>query len=144
MALESIKRAAVAASTPQLNRGSQDANTRKVESRQQVVSIADYADSQTTVNGGLAANNEDAENNQDPNAEQQRKLKAAIQHANSQIKHSGRTNCEFSYNDEIHRISIKVIDSETKEVIREIPAEETLKMVEKIYELAGILVDERR
>ena len=143
MALESIKRAAVAASTPQINRGSQDTNTRKVESRQQVVSLADYADSQATVNGGLAANNEDAEN-QDPNAEQQRKLKAAIQHANSQIKHSGRTNCEFSYNDEIHRISIKVIDSETKEVIREIPAEETLKMVEKIYELAGILVDERR
>ncbi|MBR6396018.1 MAG: flagellar protein FlaG [Lachnospiraceae bacterium] len=67
-----------------------------------------------------------------------------MSHANSQIKHSGRTNCEFSYNEEINRIAIKVIDSETKEVIREIPAEETLKMVEKMYELAGILVDERR
>ena len=44
MALESIKRAAAQAATPQINRGSQDANVRKVESRQQVVSIADYAD----------------------------------------------------------------------------------------------------
>ena len=143
MALESIKRAAAAAATPQINRGSQDNSVRKVESRQQVVSIADYADAPSNVNGGMATTNDDS-GNQDPNEEQQRKLKAAIQHANSQIKHSGRTNCEFSYNDEIHRIAIKVIDSDTKEVIREIPAEETLKMIEKLYELAGVLVDERR
>ena len=143
MALESIKRAAAQAATPQINRGSQDANVRKVESRQQVVSIADYADAPSNVNGGLAANNDNS-GNQEPDEEQQRKLKAAIQHANSQIKHSGRTNCEFSYNEEIHRIAIKVIDSDTKEVIREFPAEETLKMIEKLYELAGVLVDERR
>ncbi|MCX4317731.1 MAG: flagellar protein FlaG [Lachnospiraceae bacterium] len=39
---------------------------------------------------------------------------------------------------------MKVKDADTGEVIREIPAEETLKMVEKMWELAGILVDERR
>jgi|P827metagenome_2_1110787.scaffolds.fasta_scaffold06341_6 flagellar protein FlaG len=143
MALESIKRAAVAASTPQINRGSQDANVRKVESRQTTAGVTDYADAQPVQATNISANNEES-GSPEQEAERARKLKAAISHANSQIKHSGRTNCEFSYNEEINRIAIKVIDSETKEVIREIPAEETLKMVEKMYELAGILVDERR
>ncbi|MCR4777255.1 MAG: flagellar protein FlaG [Lachnospiraceae bacterium] len=143
MALESIKRAAVAASTPQINRGSQDANVRKVESRQTTAGVTDYADAQPVQAANISANNEES-GSPEQEAERARKLKAAISHANSQIKHSGRTNCEFSYNEEINRIAIKVIDSETKEVIREIPAEETLKMVEKMYELAGILVDERR
>ena len=31
-----------------------------------------------------------------------------------------------------------------EETIREIPAEETLNMLSKIWELAGLLVDERR
>jgi flagellar protein FlaG len=35
-------------------------------------------------------------------------------------------------------------DKERKEVIKEIPPEETLEMVEKMWELAGILVDEKR
>ncbi|MBP5305870.1 MAG: flagellar protein FlaG [Lachnospiraceae bacterium] len=143
MALESIKRAAVAASTPQINRGSQDTNVRKVESRQTTAGVTDYADAQPVQATNISANNEES-GSPEQEAERARKLKAAISHANSQIKHSGRTNCEFSYNEEINRIAIKVIDSETKEVIREIPAEETLKMVEKMYELAGILVDERR
>ena len=55
-----------------------------------------------------------------------------------------RTKCEFSYHEETKRVSIKVIDEDTKEVIREIPPEETLDMVQRVWELAGILVDERR
>ena len=59
------------------------------------------------------------------------------------MKHA-RTKCEFSYHEATKRVSIKVMDKETNEVIREIPPEETLEMVEKMWELAGILVDERR
>lgn len=70
-------------------------------------------------------------------------LRTAVSQANSKLKHS-RTKCEFSYHEATKRISIKVLDKETNEVIREIPPEETLEMVEKMWELAGILVDERR
>ena len=38
---------------------------------------------------------------------------------------------------------VKVINSETNEVIREIPPEKILDLVAKMWELAGILVDER-
>ncbi len=70
-------------------------------------------------------------------------LRTAVNQANSKLKMS-RTKCEFSYHETTKRVSIKVMDKETNEVIREIPPEETLEMVEKMWELAGILVDERR
>jgi len=36
------------------------------------------------------------------------------------------------------------MDGDTKEVIREIPPEKTLNAVQKMWELAGLLIDERR
>jgi flagellar protein FlaG len=71
------------------------------------------------------------------------RIKSAVKHANTQMKHA-KTRCEFSYHEQTKRVSIKVIDKDTQEVIREIPPEETLDMVEKMWELAGILVDEKR
>ncbi len=70
-------------------------------------------------------------------------IKDAISKANSMMK-SRRTRCEFNYHEETKRVSIKVFDNETEEVIREIPPEEALDMVERIWELAGLLIDERR
>ena len=71
------------------------------------------------------------------------KMKDAIDKVNEKIVPS-KTRCEFSYHEDTNRISIKVIDQTTEETIREIPAEETLNMLSKIWELAGLLVDERR
>ena len=70
-------------------------------------------------------------------------VQSAVNHANRKLKLS-RTKCEFSYHEATKRISIKVKDRDTDEVIKEIPPEETLEMVEKMWELAGILVDEKR
>lgn len=81
--------------------------------------------------------------NSSKEASDEMRIQSAVKHANKQMKHA-RTECEFSYHEKTKRVSIKVIDKDTKEVIREIPPEETLEMVEKMWELAGILVDERR
>ncbi len=69
------------------------------------------------------------------------KVKATLSEAN--IK-ATRTRCEFSIDEPTHRVSIKVIDRVTDEVIREIPPEESLDVLAKIWELAGLLVDEKR
>lgn len=69
-----------------------------------------------------------------------KQIESAVSHVNSKIR---KTGCQFSYHEETKRVSIKVIDKETEEVIKEIPPEETLEMVEKMWELAGILVDEK-
>ncbi len=73
----------------------------------------------------------------------EKQIKDAIFRANSKMKNH-RTRCEFSYHEETKRVSIKVLDKDTEEVIKEIPPEETLEMLEKIWELAGIMIDERR
>lgn len=72
-----------------------------------------------------------------------RRIKSAVEHANKSMRHA-KTKCEFSYHEETKRVSIKVIDEETEEVIREIPPEETLEMLSKMWELAGLMVDEKR
>ncbi len=71
------------------------------------------------------------------------KIKDAVDKVNQKIVPS-KTRCEFAYHEDTNRISIKVIDQATEETIREIPAEETLDMLSRIWELAGLMVDEKR
>lgn len=97
----------------------------------------------TTTKVGTSGH-EDKNNGQQKSDEQAnaQRLKTAVDAANKKIKNT-QTRCEFSYNNEVNRVSIKVLDKETDEVIREIPPEETLEMVQKLWEMAGILVDEK-
>ncbi|MCR4435053.1 MAG: flagellar protein FlaG [Clostridiales bacterium] len=67
----------------------------------------------------------------------------AIEKANKAIS-GGNRRFEFSIHEKTKQIMIKVIDSDTNEVIREIPPEKTLDMVARLWEMAGIIVDERR
>ena len=68
-------------------------------------------------------------------------IKEAANRANRSME---RTRCEYSYHKETNRVSIKVIDKDTDKVIREIPPEKSLDMLQKMWEMAGILVDEKR
>lgn len=54
------------------------------------------------------------------------------------------TVAEFGYYEPTNRITIKIKDKDTDEVIKEIPSEKALEMVAKAWELAGIMVDEKR
>lgn len=89
---------------------------------------------------GQQGTNENPQNQQGSG----KQLKSAVDSANQKLKMNHRTGCEFSYHEETKRVSIKVVDQDTKEVIREIPPEESLDMLQKLWELAGVLVDERR
>ena len=70
---------------------------------------------------------------------------SSIREAVSKINSVG-SNAEavFGIHEETNRITIKMVDKETKEVIKEFPAEKTLDLIAKAWEMAGILVDERR
>lgn len=70
-------------------------------------------------------------------------VQGAVDSVNESLKPS-HTSVKFKYHDKLNRVSIKIVDDETDEVIKEIPPEETLEMVQKMLEQAGILVDERR
>jgi flagellar protein FlaG len=65
-----------------------------------------------------------------------------IEKANKAL--TGRTTTfEFSIHKQTKQILVKVLDKDTGETIREIPPEKTLDMVANMWELAGLLVDER-
>lgn len=50
---------------------------------------------------------------------------------------------QFGIHEKTNRMTIKIIDKETKEVIKEVPPENTLELFAKSLELAGLLVDEK-
>jgi flagellar protein FlaG len=75
-----------------------------------------------------------------------------IQHTNEQIRKAvdqinrsmAHGAAVFGIHEETNRVTIKIIDKESGELIRELPPEKTLDMISKVWELAGLLVDEKR
>lgn len=55
-------------------------------------------------------------------------------------------NCEavFGIHEGTDRVFIKIVDKDTREMIKEYPAEKTLDLIAKAWEMAGIFVDEER
>ena len=68
-------------------------------------------------------------------------IKRAVDEVNRKVKNNELI---FGIHEATNRVTIKVIDKSTKEVLREFPPEQTLDMIAKVWELAGIMVDERR
>ena len=50
---------------------------------------------------------------------------------------------EFKIHERTSRMMVKLVDNETDEIIKEIPPEKILDLVASIWDLVGILVDER-
>ena len=59
-------------------------------------------------------------------------------------KKMNNTVAEFGIHEGTNRVTIKIVDKDTKKVIKEFPPEKALDMIAKAWELAGLLVDERR
>lgn len=69
-------------------------------------------------------------------------LKKMIVEMNRKISNSNEE-AVFGVHEKTNRIMIKILDKDTKEVIKEFPPEKTLDMIASIWEMAGILVDEK-
>lgn len=86
---------------------------------------------------GQGAGNQNAEQQQATNE----KVKKAVEELNRKMPHSEAV---FGIHEKTNRVTIKIVDKDSKEVIKEFPPEETLDMIAKVWELAGIMIDERR
>ena len=64
--------------------------------------------------------------------------------ANINQKMTANTEAVFGFHDKTNRVTIKIVDKDTKKVVKEFPPEKTLDMIAKAWELAGIMVDERK
>lgn len=107
------------------------------------VQVAQKVDSTTNVvensrEKGQAGSEEQQGKEQQAKNDQIRK---AVEQLN---KNMGNSEAIFGIHEDTNRVMIKIVDKTTKEVIKELPPEKTLDMIAKVWDLAGILVDERR
>ena len=49
----------------------------------------------------------------------------------------------FGIHEKTNRVMIKIIDKDSKKVLKEYPPEKTLDMIAKVWEMAGLMVDEK-
>lgn len=81
-----------------------------------------------------------AEAAQPPTPEQ---LKEAVREINKVMQQSNR-NLEFSMDDDTHRLVVRLTDTETGELIRQIPSDETLAISRSIGEFQqGFLIKQK-
>lgn len=115
------------------------------ESRDASVQVAQTAQT-------VAVNTTDLKVQQDGNAsqnkgsntqEQNDKIRKSVEEINRKAAQKN-VEAQFGIHEGTNRVTIKIVDKETREVIREVPAEKTLDMIAKLWEVAGLMVDERR
>lgn len=68
-------------------------------------------------------------------------MKKAVEEIN---KNATNSEAIFGIHDATNRVTIKIVDKDTKKVIKEYPPEKTLDMIAKVWEMAGLMVDEKR
>lgn len=107
--------------------------TAEVYTENTVVTVAKGEEKSSADN----QNNNNKENQQANNE----KIRKAVEQLNKNMSHSEAV---FGIHDKTNRLTIKIVDRDTKEIIKEFPPEKTLDMIAKVWELAGILVDEKR
>lgn len=94
-----------------------------------------------------AVESKDGEGNNSGNPEEQQssanteRIKKAVEDMNKKMANS---EAQFGIHEATNRVTIKIVDKKTKEVIKELPPEKTLDMIAKVWEMAGLLVDEKR
>lgn len=65
-----------------------------------------------------------------------------VRRANRSLEWAKR-HFEYSIHDKTNTFVVRVYDSESDELIREIPPERILDLVARLWEVAGLIVDER-
>ncbi len=94
---------------------------------------------------GMAAQNYDGQNLSEDlskgNPPSENTVKQAVSDINKKINNN--TIAEYGFHEKTGRVTIKIVDKESEKVIKEYPAEETLDMIAKVWELAGMFLDKK-
>lgn len=144
MTIDGIKSGVVSTMTPS-NVANQPADTEtkdvNVQNAKQNVNVSQNA--APAADKSKSGDNANSEDNSEREFQLNEKaIKQRISEINSKLNNN--TVAEFGYHDKTNRVTIKIVDKDTKETIKEIPPEKTLDLIAKAWELAGILVDEKR
>ena len=108
--------------------------------------VAQPADNITLqVNAAQAKDGESGNQQGNPQEQQPSASAEAVKKAVEELnKKMANSVAQFGIHEETNHVTIKIVDKETRKVIKELPPEKTLDMIAKVWEMAGLLVDEKR
>ena len=129
MAIESVNAATVAASSPQQSSSQQ---TSQIRQAQQSPEVQDVPKQESRIQ-------ESIEENGQITAEQ---LEAAIERLNELMK-DGQRSLAFSVDKELDEVVVRVMDTKTNEIIRQIPNEESLRFAKNLEGVLGVIFNDR-
>ena len=144
MAIEAMKGAGMSYA------GSSSASDVKAESQAKVETASNAAasddlmkktiqiDTKETDKNGKDGNRDDSQAKQTISENSQ--IRKAVDEINKKVHNSEAV---FGIHDATNRATIKIVDKDTKKVLKEYPPEKTLDMIAKVWEMAGLLVDKK-
>ena len=144
MAIEAMKGAGLSYA------GSSSASDVKAESQAKVETASNAAasddlmkktiqiDTKETDKNGKDGNRDDSQAQQTISENSQ--IKKAVDEINKKAHNSEAV---FGIHDATNRVTIKIVDKDTKKVLKDYPPEKTLDMIAKVWEMAGLLVDQK-
>ena len=144
MAIEAMKGAGMSYA------GSSSASDVKAESQAKVETASNAAasddlmkktiqiDTKETDKSGKDGNRDDSQAKQTISENSQ--IRKAVDEINKKAHNSEAV---FGIHDATNRVTIKIVDKDTKKVLKEYPPEKTLDMIAKVWEMAGVLVEKK-
>ena len=144
MAIEAMKGAGLSYA------GSSSASDVKAESQAKVETASNAAasddlmkktiqiDTKETDKNGKDGNRDDGQAKQTISENSQ--IRKAVDEINKKAHNSEAV---FGIHEATNRVTIKIVDKDTKNVLKEYPPEKTLDMIAKVWEMAGLLVDQK-
>ena len=144
MAIEAMKGAGMSYA------GSSSASDVKADSQAKVETASNAAasddlmkktnqiDTKETGKNGKDGNRDDSQAKQTISENSQ--IRKAVDEINKKAHNSEAV---FGIHEATNRVTIKIVDKDTKKVLKEYPPEKTLDMIAKVWEMAGLLVDKK-
>lgn len=144
MAIEAMKGAGMSYA------GSSSASDVKAESQAKVETASNAAASDDLMKKIIQIDTKETEKNgkdgnrDDSQAQQTISENSQIRKAVDEInKKAHNSEAVFGIHEATNRVTIKIVDKDTKKVLKEYPPEKTLDMIAKVWEMAGLLVDKK-
>lgn len=144
MAIEAMKGAGMSYA------GSSSASDVKAESQAKVETASNAAASDDLMKKTIQIDTKETDKNgkdrnrDDSQAKQTISENSQIRKAVDEInKKAHNSEAVFGIHEATNRVTIKIVDKDTKKVLKEYPPEKTLDMIAKVWEMAGLLVDQK-
>ena len=141
MGIEAIKGAAMTYQGSTSTAETREETRAKVEQTENVGISNNIAKATVALDTKQTSGEGPGSNAQQDQEKQHAQIKKAVEDINKKAVNSEAI---FGIHEATNRVTIKIVDKDTKKVIKELPPEKTLDMIAKVSEMAGLMVDEKR